>query len=233
MLQPGGGVKGPTLGIEELRAAAEQGDAVAQNDLATRYFLGEGVPQDHGVALEWFSKAAEQGNAGGQYALGLIYYDGEGVPQDYSEAARWYRKAAEQGDADAQSNLGFMYYKGEGVPQDYGEAAKWLSKAAEQGLPRAQVKLSLMYWTGTGVSQDPLMAHKWISLADSSMTFTGDRANLIAKMRDALANELTPDQIAEAQRLAREWKPKTWEELKALGVEAHFKKGVEALKAKD
>ena len=33
-------------------------------------------------------------------------------------------------------------------------------------------------------------------------------------MRDTLAVTMTASQLAEAQRLAREWEPKTWEQLK-------------------
>ena len=85
------------------------------------------------------------------------------------------RLAAEQGDADAQHNLGFMYYNGEGVPQDY------------------------------------VQAHKWINLAASRTTLdAGDYRSA----RDAVAEKMTASQVAEAQRLAREWQPKTWEQLK-------------------
>jgi TPR repeat protein len=43
------------------RKAAEQGDASAQEELATVYFCGNGVEQDHSEAAKWFLKAAEQG----------------------------------------------------------------------------------------------------------------------------------------------------------------------------
>ena len=72
------------------RLAAEQGDAVAQSNLGTCYFGGEGVEQDYGEAVKWFKKAAEQEQANAQYNLGLCYEKGFGVEQDYKEAVKFY-----------------------------------------------------------------------------------------------------------------------------------------------
>ena len=140
-----------------------------------------------------------------------MYADGEGVAQDYVEAAKWYRRAAEQGDDSAQFNLGRMYADGEGVAQDYVEAAKWYRRAAEQGDDSAQFNLGRMYADGEGVAQDYVLAHMWLNLSTSRTS--GDEHKGDAEMRDAIAVEMTREQVAEAQRLAREWKPKTWEEL--------------------
>jgi hypothetical protein len=49
--------------------------------------------------------------------------------------------------------------------------------------------------------------HMWINLAASRAR--GDDQGKFARVRDMLAEKMTPQQIAEAQRLAREWKPKT------------------------
>ena len=119
--------------IDQLRQAAEQGDAEAQNKLGAMYANGERVPEDAREAVKWFRKAAEQGFASAQYNLGLMYDNGEGVPEDDREAAKWLRKAAEQGDASAQYNLGVMYANGEGVPEDYVKAYAWINLAAAQG----------------------------------------------------------------------------------------------------
>jgi hypothetical protein len=94
------------------------------------------------------------------------YYHGQGAPQDYAEAVKWYRKAAEQGHAHAQNNLGAMYHKGQGVHQDYIQAYMWYNLSA------AQV------------------------------------GRLAAKNRDLVAAKMTPEQLAEGQRLSKEWKPK-------------------------
>jgi len=119
---------------------------------------------------------------------------------------------AEQGDAQAQNSLGVRYNNGEGVPQDYAEAIKWYRLAAEQGYAHAQYNLGIMYYDGEGVPQDYLQAHMWVNLAASKSQ--GEKNEKYAKARKLIAEEMTSAQIAEAQRLAREWKPKTWDELK-------------------
>ena len=191
--------------IEELRLAAEQGDADAQYELGRRYNKGEGVPPDGQETVRWLQLAAEQGHADAQLILGLADAGGE--------AARWYRLAAEQGNADAQLILGTMYANGEGVPQDYGEAARWYRLAAEQGNADAQLILGTMYAGGEGVPQDYVQSHKWLNLAASRTT--PEKAEDNRSLRDQLAELMTAPQVADAQRLAREWQPKTWEQLKA------------------
>ena len=56
-----------------------------------------------------------------------------------------------------------------------------------------------MYDQGQGVPQDYIQAHKWVSLA----AVQGNKN--AAKARDFFAKEMTPTQLAEAQKLAREW----------------------------
>ncbi len=61
---------------------------------------------------------------------------------------------------------------------------------------------------GRGVPQDHAVAHKWFNLAASR--FPASEATLrdkAVKIREAIAARMTPAQIAEAQRLSREWKP--------------------------
>ena len=112
-----------------------------------------------------------------------------------------YRVAADQGNAEAQSSLGAMYTQGKGVPQDYSEAMKWMRLAADQGIAPAQFNLGIMYAKGQGVPQDYVLAHMWFNLSAAQ----GDETAV--KNRDIVAGKMTPEQLAEAQRLAREWKP--------------------------
>jgi uncharacterized protein len=166
-------------------------------DAAAAYQKG-----DFATALGLIRPLAEQGGVGAQAQLGLMYDMGRGVPQDYATAMSWYRKAAEQGDAWAQVQLGYMYDMGRGVPQDYAAAAGWYRKAAEQGEVVVQARLGFMYATGEGVPEDFVTAHMWLNLAAAS----GNKNAAIG--RDTLAVKMmTPEQIAEAQKLAREWKP--------------------------
>jgi TPR repeat protein len=182
-------------------AAGPHEDAVAvvaaYEDALAAYNKGDYAPM-----LRLMRPLAEQGVALGQYSLGVMYEKGQGVPQDYATAVSWYRKAAEQGLANAQYNIGTIYLNGQGVPQDYETAATWLRKAAVQGLADAQGKLGAIYGVGQGVPQDYVIAHMWFNLAAAS----GNKN--AAEARDEVAAKMTPAQIAEAQKLAREWKPK-------------------------
>ena len=188
--------------------AVEQDDADAQYMLGVMYDEGDGVPQDYAEAVRWFHRVAEQGHAEGQTRLGNMYHYGKGVPQDYTEALRWYRQAAEQGDAEGQTSLGIMYDYGEGVPQNYTEAVRWYRQAAEQDHARAQFRLGSLYFTGRGVSEDYVQAHKWFNLAASRISSSERKLrDSSMQFRDKLALLMTPAQIAEAQRLAREWRP--------------------------
>jgi hypothetical protein len=134
-----------------------------------------------------------------------MYAKGQGVPQDYAEAAKWYRLAAAQGFAEAQDAIGLMYAYGQGVPQDYAEAAKWYRLAAAQGLAVTQMRIGFMYVIGQGVRRDYVPAHMWFTLAAAG----SDQgiAREAREQRDNLAGMMTPEQIAKAQQLAREWKP--------------------------
>ncbi len=88
------------------------------------------------------------------------------------------------------------------MTQDYGEAVRWYRKAADKGWANAQNNLGGMYLNGQGVTQDDVQAHMRFNLS----TEQGDET--ARKYRDIVAKKMTADQIAEVQRLAREWKPK-------------------------
>ena len=148
---------------------------------------------------------AEQGNTTMQWIVGYMYDEGDGLPQDDAAAVRWYRRAAEQGHEAAQFNLGCMYAEGQGVPQDDVEAAYWYRQAAEQGDAEAQYKLGDLYDDGRGVPQDYIQAHKWFNLAASRGS--SSVRDVAVQSREEVGSKMTPAQIAEAQRLAREWEP--------------------------
>lgn len=160
---------------------------------------------DYATALKEWRPAAEQGEATAQYGLGLLYYHGQGVPLDEKEAHRWFLLAAAQGHARAQTYLGMTYHYGDGVPQDYSQALKWYRLAVEQGDPLAYFRLGLLYKNGEGVLKDYIQAYKWLSLALGHGEQGEDEA---VEVRDMVARRMTPAQMAEAQRLAREWRPK-------------------------
>lgn len=111
---------------------------------------------------------------------------------------RW-RKSADRGDADAQYKLGLAYIKGPGSSENKSEGARWLRQAAEQGHIEAQVNMGVAYALGTGVLQDAVMAHMWFNLAAAK---GNSRAR---ENRIKIVRRMNREQVAEAQRLARDW----------------------------
>lgn len=122
---------------------------------------------------------------------------------EFTTALRLLRSLADQGDTEAQNALAVMYEKGEGVAQDLATALMWYRKAADQGDAEAQLNLGDLYANGQGVPQDYVMAYMWFDLAAAAGIEDASRD------RDAIVRRMTSEQIEEAQKLAREWKPKS------------------------
>ena len=182
--------------IKCFKIAAKEKNPIAQYHLGVCYSNGFGVTKDCDEAVKWYRMAADQGDPDAQLNLGFAYWNGEGVPKDRFEAVKWCRLAAEQGQSEAQNNLGTAYRLGEGVKKDILEAMKWYRMAAMQGHSKAQYILGLAYGQGEGVPQNYVEAYKWVNLAAA----TGlDEAK---EARDTLAQQMTPLQIEEGQRLA-------------------------------
>jgi len=120
---------------------------------------------------------------------------------DYRTAHAEWQVAAEQGHAESQYRLGAMYEAGAGVPSNFLEASKWYRKAARQGHTSAQHMVGLTYAYGLGVPRDLVSAHMWFNLAaDGGDPAAGDALSMVA-------SRMSPEQIADARRLAREWQP--------------------------
>lgn len=138
------------------------------------------------------------GPAWGDYQVGMDAYN----RGDFKTALREWQPLADQGDARAQFSLGLLYENGDGVPRDYTKARQWYEKAAAQGDAKAQLYLGLQSSFGQGVPMDAVEAYMWYSLAT-------ENGNMHAPgYRDDLSRQMTPAQIAEGKKRAREWKPK-------------------------
>jgi len=155
--------------------------------------------EDYKTALGKWKPLAEQGAPKAQFKLGDMYNFGEGVTKNHEEAVKWYRFSAEHGNSDAQNNLGVNYENGRGVRQNHKEAAKWYRFSAEQGNSEAQNNLGVLYYLGKGVSKDYKEAHKWFIIAGANGHEQG-RKNVAI-----IEKQMTPNQVAETQKLAREW----------------------------
>jgi len=154
----------PLSSLNDIIAAANRGDAEAQNALGVKYAKGEdGLPRDDTKAVEWYQKAADQGNAKGETNLGDMYFFGRGgLNKDPTQALSWYLKAADQNFPDAQYRLGYMYEKGVGATQDVQRAVKLYRAAASEGYPDAENLLGILLATGSdGVPRDDDEAVVW------------------------------------------------------------------------
>jgi TPR repeat protein len=126
------------------------------------------------------------------------------LPLLYKESIEWLRLGAGQGVALAQNGLGVIYAQGLGVPEDIKEAAKWWQLAADQGDADAQASLGYLYESGSGLMQDYVQAHLWYSLVIAAYP---TNVSAIQGLQ-AISRKMTPAQLAEAQSLEQNWKPK-------------------------
>lgn len=186
----------------EITPPAKQPPAQAERGPWEQYQYQDGVAAskrgDYTNAAKIFHALAANGHSEAQSHLGGLYYGGQGVLQDYVESAKWYRMAAMQGNAVAQSQLGISYAMGRGVLQDYVEAVRLYRMAATQGDALAQSQLGISYLMGQGVPQDYVRAHMWFNLSATSGKAT------TMQSREIVAESMTPQQIAQAQQMARD-----------------------------
>jgi hypothetical protein len=201
--------------------AAQQGWPEAQVNLGRLHDEGLGVAQNPLATLRLFHSAAAQGVAQAQFNLGVLYAAGRGAPKNDAEAVKWYGRAAQQGFAEAQYTLGTFYEEGTGVMQDYAEAMRWYRLAAQghagaencqtadsplyrtaaaQGHAGAQNNIGRLYAEGLGVTMDNVKALVWYTLALPGLT--GEEASNALAFRDALIEEMDPDQVEQAGMLA-------------------------------
>ena len=99
-----------------------------------------------------------------------------------------------------------MYEYGLGVSQDYVEAVKWYQFSADQGYAKAQYNLGLMHANGRGVPPDFVIAHQWLDLAIvADPPLAPKDLDDATDNRGQIAARLAPEELAQAQRRAKEW----------------------------
>lgn len=193
------------------RKAAEQGHVKAQFSLGIYYHhyagfnsflrsflspIGFLAKSDRNEAVKWFRKVAEQGHVEAQYELGCCY---EESADSYNSC---FANSLAKRQADELAKV-----------RDNAEAVNWYRKAAEHGHAKAQYRLGCRYRDGRGVTKNLVEAYKWLNLAWEKWKEEGRSRELrwdeksAGEDRDKLAALMSPNEIAEAQRLAREFKP--------------------------
>jgi len=189
--------------------------ADAQSALAQCYSNGVGVVEDRQEAARWSLEAHRSHGESGHAYLNMLnslaetgnaFYEYQVAEHtaDPIEALTWYRKAAEHGEDYMQMHLAECYKNGVGVSANAVEAAKWYRKAADHGDGLAQDTLGNCYLEGNGVPKNYVEAYKWFSVACAQampMPTSKFRLTLVGRL-------MTPEQIAEGQRLASEFRPR-------------------------
>ena len=196
------------------RSLAEKGDVSAQMRLGFFYESGAGLKRDWVESAKWFSKAADAGDESAVFVLSFLgrhwrHREGASAPPIIYELVE---KVAKSGFAIAQFSLGVMNYpigdpSFDAAKGNLAQALVWYRRAAEQGDIGAEVALGLAYAEGVGVAQDYIEADKWLNVAASRAKSADELAD-IATHHNKLAHVMTRTQIAEAQKLAREWRAK-------------------------
>ena len=189
-----------SAGIDESIAVTKEGDYMAALKhlvIPMRYSLEKSICD----ALIATMPRVDRGIASVEALVADIYYFGHFVPKDYGTAVQWYLRAGDKGNALAQSTLGDIYYYGRGAPQNFTKAAAWWQLAADQGVAVAQLNLSVLYANGEGVPKDLVKSHLYANLAAAQLPL-GKDYEIAVKNREFIANQMAPEEIAEAQRRA-------------------------------
>lgn len=186
---------------ERIAALAKAGNPKAELIVALKMLNGDGMASDVPSAAHWLQRSAAKGEPVAEYWLGTLFERGHGVAKDQVKAMHWYEQAAKAGNAKAMYRLGVAQAAGWGGEPDYTEAGNWFTKAAALGVIDAQFNLAVLYERGSGVPQSLKEAFKWYAIAAAH----GDAES---KSRiDALATQITSDDVATAQAEAAQFAP--------------------------
>ncbi len=136
-------------------AQAASGDASAARHVGVLFDIGEGVGQDHVLALAWYRRAAELGDPVAMFNVAVCYDAARGTDRDPASAASWYRRAAASRFGRAEYNLGLMVESGDGIPRDRREAVRLFRAASRDGIAAARARLSGLHDTMNVVPAAP------------------------------------------------------------------------------
>ncbi len=129
-------------GIKWYLRAANQGDVIAQTNLAMMYSFDKEKKE---LCIKWYTEVAKQGDPVSQYDLATFLRDDE----NYKEAFKWMKRSAKQNYDPAMLSLARMYLNGVGVKKDKKKAVHWLKKISSKEYPhvaqQAEEEISQLY----------------------------------------------------------------------------------------
>lgn len=166
--------------LQQIRLAAEQGDASAQNDLCDIYLEGKIVRKDLKAALYWLEKAASAGLRIAQTNLGWAYMsDYLELAPDYQLAMEWSLKAANQGPGESAENIALLYENGWGVPVNQSEAANWRKKGDVEAIETSKIQENCI----ENIDSTPLVTETTASLQATSNETVSQKLRELQNLR--------------------------------------------------
>ena len=148
---------------EQIRKAADEGNAIALYMMAAYFSQGYGVqPINEQKAIAYFKKSYEAGYPVAGYDVAASLPDGSPEQDEIRKNTKdKILELSNEGDVFAQASAAWGYREGYGTAVDHVEAVKWVRKAAKQGFARAQYDLGWMYQYGRGVERSDEKAVEW------------------------------------------------------------------------
>ncbi len=199
----------PWIGQRLLAAALALTLGLAASPAFAGYQEGKAAfdKRDFETAWKELDPLAKQGNPDAMFLVGTMHHVGGGTPVSYKDAAEWYRKAADAGKIDAVFTMGVIYEGGIGQPRSITEAFKWYKKSADRGFYAGIIKVANMYGKGQGIAKDNAQAYLWFSIAELRAPKDSNDRFELPIVKDKLGALLTKEQVADADRKAKAWKP--------------------------
>lgn len=175
------------------------------------------APLSCSVLADAYELRASVGDEEAIRELGYVYTYNRGsypelgscLERNYESARRILRIGVRVCNSYSMNMLGDHYYHGFGIPVNYQEARKWYLLAADLFDSSAMNNLGIMSSSGEGVPQDYLTAHMWFNLSNSEEGKSAFGSSGAARANiTALEESMSSAQIARAQQMAADWKPR-------------------------
>ena len=182
-------------------AGSAKGSALAKNRLGVLHVQGLGVLQDYERGATLVCEAAEAGDMNGQFNCGSLLKEGKGIAKDEKKAVEWFGKAADSGHVGAKNLYAEALVQGVHVEQNPVKAVQYYQQTAASGNATGLFSLALAFENGLGLEKDVEKAHAYFNLASAL------NHPLAAQARARVEQSMTSEQVTNAQRFAKAWRP--------------------------
>ncbi len=125
---------------------------------------------------------------------------------EFFEALEGLLPLANDGNPRAQAEVGMIYHYGLVSAKNFRKAADYYGRAAAQENVDGMLGLAVMNALGQGFGKNMVEAYKWLLLARDRLPAGSDRDRVVGAL-ESFREEMTTQEIAEAERRARAWQP--------------------------